>query len=192
MCHLQVCTFGCKLTILDTLDLSRNRKAFYSENVYQDHIQSKKHRETYIKQQILKSNSPAHIHKHDIKLAPFFSDHSDLDSDNDSTLGIESAPRDPLSKCLFCTFPSPDFDTNMEHMSREHGFFVPDIEYLVDLRGLISYLSQKIEEDYYCLYCNGRGKEWKSAQAARAHMLDKGHMKMAYDVIRLAKFRLNF
>lgn len=77
-------------------------------------------------------------------------------------------------------------------MSREHGFFVPDIEYLVDLRGLISYLSQKIEEDYYCLYCNGRGKEWKSAQAARAHMLDKGHMKMAYDVIRLAKFRLNF
>jgi pre-60S factor REI1 len=88
---------------------------------------------------------------------------------------------DPLLNCLFCSHVSLDIDTNLQHMSKFHGFFLPDIEYLQDREGLVKYLSHKIQIDKMCLYCNGRGKEWQSAAAARAHMLDRGHCKMAYD-----------
>lgn len=87
----------------------------------------------------------------------------------------------PLLDCLFCSHTSIDINTNLQHMSKCHGFFLPDIEYLKDLEGLVSYLLNKIQNDNLCLYCNGRGREWQSAAAARAHMMDRGHCKMAYD-----------
>lgn len=88
---------------------------------------------------------------------------------------------DPQSDCLFCLQKNGDLESNLAHMSKFHGFFLPDIEYLKDREGLINYLFSKINEDNMCLYCNGRGKEWQSASAARSHMLDRGHCKMAYD-----------
>ncbi|CAO3655425.1 unnamed protein product [Mucor hiemalis] len=88
---------------------------------------------------------------------------------------------DPKLDCLFCAHNSMDVDTNLEHMSNSHGFFLPDIEYLEDREGLLGYLSTKINDDKLCLFCNGRGKEWHSVAAARAHMIDRGHCKMAYD-----------
>jgi pre-60S factor REI1 len=96
-------------------------------------------------------------------------DNSNNDSDNS------------LITCLFCQHPSNDFHDNLEHMKKTHGFFLPDIEYLTDSEGLITYLLEKINTNNLCLYCNGKGKQWQTAIAARAHMLDKGHCKMAYD-----------
>lgn len=93
----------------------------------------------------------------------------------------QTKPVDPLNDCLFCNQSNQDIESNLQHMSKAHGFFLPDIEYLKDSQGLIKYLSNKIQQERLCLYCNGRGKEWQSAAAARAHMLDRGHCKMAYD-----------
>ncbi|KAI9250591.1 C2H2 type zinc-finger-domain-containing protein [Phascolomyces articulosus] len=163
------------------------RKSYYSENGYHNHMQSKKHREMEIKNEILGSHDYPRNYptsggrqRQPQQLAPLFSDQSDQSDLEDDIKPINTL-NDPLRLCLFCSFPNSDFDGNMDHMTKIHGFFLPDDEYLHDKKGLIAYLSDKIEHEHFCLYCNGRGKEWKSAQAARAHMLDKGHCKMAYD-----------
>lgn len=62
-------------------------------------------------------------------------------------------------------------------MGRTHGLFIPERDYLTDLGGLITYLGEKIGVGNTCIYC---GKSFQSAEATRAHMLDKGHCKMAY------------
>ncbi|KAG2216988.1 hypothetical protein INT45_007673 [Circinella minor] len=176
------------------------RKSYYSENGYHNHMQSKKHREMEIKSEILGTcNYPSNNNNNNNygqqqqqqqqQLAPLFSDQSDLsdlsDLEEDHKMAKKSYllhnNNDPLRLCLFCSFPSNDFDENVLHMVKYHGFFLPDEEYLQDRKGLITYLADKIDHEHLCLYCNGRGKEWKTAQAARAHMLDKGHCKMAYD-----------
>jgi pre-60S factor REI1 len=106
------------------------------------------------------------------------------------------------SDCLFCTTRSESLPANLEHMSISHGFFIPDADYLVDLEGLIHYLGEKIAIGNVCIYCYGRkkgivrinpdgdadesekdtiGREFRSLEATRAHMVDKAHCKVAYD-----------
>ena len=134
-------------------------------------MQSKKHRETQVKSEIMGMHRTPPPRR---QLAPLFSDQSDLSDHEDApTIAF-----DPLRLCLFCLLPSNDFNDNIAHMTICHGFFVPDHEYLCDSKGLVAYLADKIEHEHLCLFCNGRGKEWKSAQAARAHMVKK---KKAHD-----------
>jgi pre-60S factor REI1 len=106
------------------------------------------------------------------------------------------------SDCLFCTTRSESLPANLEHMSISHGFFIPDADYLVDLEGLIRYLGEKIAVGNFCIYCYSRkngiartrpggtadegekdtiGREFRSLEATRAHMVDKAHCKIAYD-----------
>ena len=56
-------------------------------------------------------------------------------------------------------------------MAFEHGFFVPDIEYISDLEGLVTYLGEKLAVGNICLYCNGKGREFHSLDAVRNHMV---------------------
>ena len=62
-------------------------------------------------------------------------------------------------------------------MGLAHGLFVPEKEYLIDMRGLITYLSEKVSVGNTCLYCN---KQFNSGEGTRAHMIDKGHCKIPY------------
>lgn len=154
------------------------RKSYYSENAFSNHLLSKKHKDLEFnagKESLL---SPVIAHKKEFTL---FSDTED-DTDNENHSVVSSVGDLHLSQdcCLFCSFVSGDFESNLKHMSLVHGFFLPDVEYLEDAPGLIIYLAEKID-DCICLYCNGRGKEWKTQNAVRKHMLDKGHCKMAYD-----------
>lgn len=56
-------------------------------------------------------------------------------------------------------------------MSTNHGFFIPDIEYLKDVKGLIKYLGEKISVGNICIYCNGKGKTFHSLEAVQSHMV---------------------
>jgi len=47
-----------------------------------------------------------------------------------------------LEECLFCQHVSDNLEKNIQHMTVEHSFFIPDIEYLVDLEGFISHLGE--------------------------------------------------
>ncbi|KAG7387398.1 hypothetical protein PHYPSEUDO_014161 [Phytophthora pseudosyringae] len=89
----------------------------------------------------------------------------------------------PLEKedCIFCAHRAADFDSCLTHMLKEHGFFIPDVEFLVDLEGLISYLAEKVKVGFYCLYCNGKGKTFHSYQDVQKHMTSLSHCKLPYE-----------
>lgn len=85
------------------------------------------------------------------------------------------------SHCLFCPDESTSLEENLTHMSTVHSFFIPDADYLIDIPGLISYLGEKIAVGNVCIYCNGKGKEFRTLEAVRKHMVDKSHCKIAYE-----------
>lgn len=88
---------------------------------------------------------------------------------------------DPSNECIFC--PSArftDLKDSLAHMSKAHGFFIPDSEYIVDLPGLVTYLADKVSIGNICLYCNGRGRGFHNLESVRKHMVDKYHCKLAY------------
>jgi pre-60S factor REI1 len=77
-----------------------------------------------------------------------------------------------INCCLFCTKDSDSPETNLEHMSSEHGLYIPEIEHLSSLETIVGYLRTVITEYNECLYC---GTIKQSAEGIRRHMLDKGH-----------------
>ncbi|KAM6282432.1 cytoplasmic 60S subunit biogenesis factor ZNF622 isoform 1-T1 [Porphyrio hochstetteri] len=87
----------------------------------------------------------------------------------------------PVTDCLFCPHHSRSLTKNVAHMTKVHSFFIPDIEYLVDLRGLIKYLGEKVGVGKICIWCNEKGKSFYSTEAVQAHMNDKSHCKLFTD-----------
>ncbi|KAF2719197.1 hypothetical protein K431DRAFT_286930 [Polychaeton citri CBS 116435] len=83
-----------------------------------------------------------------------------------------------LQKCLFCNYISPTMDLSLHHMSRQHGFFIPEKEFLVDLTGLLTYLSETIEVLHQCLFCH---KAVHTSTGVQTHMRDRGHCMIAYE-----------
>lgn len=79
--------------------------------------------------------------------------------------------------CLFCNLESSDIDSNVSHMERVHGMFIPEKQYLVNLEGLLASLQERIQEYNECLVC---GKVKSNAFAAQTHMRDTGHCKIPY------------
>jgi len=98
----------------------------------------------------------------------------------DAKIAAARSRLDPTS-CLFCSHQSSSVDDCLSHMASLHSFFIPDVEYLEDLNGLLTYLGEKVAVGNVCLFCNGKGREFRSLDAVRKHMLDKGHCKIAYD-----------
>ncbi|KAM5168178.1 cytoplasmic 60S subunit biogenesis factor ZNF622 [Callospermophilus lateralis] len=87
----------------------------------------------------------------------------------------------PVTDCLFCPHHSSSLMKNVAHMTKVHSFFIPDIEYLSDLKGLIKYLGEKVGVGKICLWCNEKGKSFYSTEAVQAHMNDKSHCKLFTD-----------
>ncbi|XP_045502469.1 zinc finger protein 622 [Colias croceus] len=113
----------------------------------------------------------------------------ELDSDEWEECRIQGSdslikPRD----CLFCGHHSKNMVKNLKHMSITHSFFIPDVEYCTDIKGLLLYLGEKISQGFMCLWCNDAGRTFYSMEAAQAHMLDKGHCKMLHEGIALAEY----
>ncbi|KAK5674127.1 pre-60S factor rei1 [Elasticomyces elasticus] len=91
--------------------------------------------------------------------------------------GEEEEHKANLNQCLFCNNMSPSLDLNITHMSRQHGFFIPERDFLVDLLGLVNYLSETIAMLHTCLSCH-RGLHTTSG--IQTHMRNCGHCMIAY------------
>ncbi|XP_069476603.1 cytoplasmic 60S subunit biogenesis factor ZNF622 [Ambystoma mexicanum] len=83
-----------------------------------------------------------------------------------------------VTDCLFCSHHSHSLMKNVAHMTKIHSFFIPDIEFLQDLRGLIKYLGEKVGAGKICLWCNEKGKSFYTTESVQAHMNDKSHCKL--------------
>ncbi|XP_059144989.1 cytoplasmic 60S subunit biogenesis factor ZNF622-like [Physella acuta] len=101
------------------------------------------------------------------------SDAESWDSCDENTLGLE--------ECLFCSYVSASLEENVTHMTKFHGFFIPDAEFISDLEGLVTYLGEKVSAGHLCLWCNEKGKKFYSTKDVQRHMIDKGHCKMLHD-----------
>ncbi|KAF7971218.1 hypothetical protein HWV62_21622 [Athelia sp. TMB] len=182
-------------------------KAYTTENAYRSHVQSKKHKDNELKaisapkpaapaeveshQEPPTSRSPSPVIERTADHAPkhtpvgLLVDDDASDDEVNQTIDEKiAAARSRISsiQCLFCPETSSSLAANLTHMSAAHSFFVPDAEYLIDLPGLINYLGEKIAVGNVCIYCNGKGREFRTLDAVRKHMLDKSHCKIAYAV----------
>ena len=72
---------------------------------------------------------------------------------------------------LFSTHRSAGLHENLAHMARTHGFYVPHLDYCVDMPGLVQYLQEKVYVGNVSLVNN---KAFHSLEAVQSHMRDKG------------------
>mmetsp|Transcript_12583 Transcript_12583/g.14432 ORF Transcript_12583/g.14432 Transcript_12583/m.14432 type:complete len:377 (-) Transcript_12583:26-1156(-) len=72
---------------------------------------------------------------------------------------------------------SDTIELNLEYMQKNYGFFVPDVEFVDDLQGLITYCTKKIRVGHLCLFCD---KGCPTVQATIQHMIDKSHCKIRW------------
>lgn len=177
------------------------KKNFNTKNQYENHLLSKKHRERCAKQssisEIANENSLPVI-KRDVNEDSSTSsgkrsmDDMEIDSDIESVDSDEwiEDTENPVKNndCLFCNHHSRSLVRNLKHMTVAHSFFVPDPEYCVDIRGLLTYLGEKIFAGFMCVWCNDSGRTFQSVDAARAHMIDKGHCKMLHEGDALVEY----
>ena len=54
------------------------------------------------------------------------------------------------SCCFMCDQEHDNIESCMAHMHKQHGFFIPDVEYLKDPNGLLTYLGLKVLDYVPC------------------------------------------
>jgi pre-60S factor REI1 len=171
-------------------------KTYASENAFKDHLLSRRHKENASRKTLKFTTSiddgpiaTPRVSPGNSTRKPINRVDMTIHEGEDETMAIERIVKEkmlhtkPLTMedCLFCAHSSDSFEINLKHMAEIHSFFIPDVEYLVDLRGLIRYLGEKVGVGHMCLYCNGKGRELHSVEAVQKHMRDKGHCKLLYE-----------
>ncbi|KAI9347638.1 C2H2 type zinc-finger-domain-containing protein [Obelidium mucronatum] len=182
------------------------RKTYSTENGYANHLASKKHREAQVAWDKAEASgvrlAKQSANSGTAAAAPTAASSSqdaapkaqipwrvqlasaqtedELNAVIDSKIAA-SIHLDPHQDCLFCTNKSESMESNLKHMAVAHSFFVPDLEFLVDMEGLLRYLAEKISVGNVCIFCNGKGRALHTLEAVRKHMIDKGHCKVEYE-----------
>ena len=161
---------------------------FNSENAYLNHLQSKKHIEMVEKtgfteekkRDVVMPTAESVISTVPTSVKGLMMQASLNEEEFEKLLAEKMAEPCPISgtDCLFCSHSSESLEANMEHMTVAHSFFIPDLEFLVDLPGLLNVLARKVGTMNSCLYCR---KLFHSVEAAQKHMTDKGHAKVWYE-----------
>ncbi|KEP49676.1 C2H2 type zinc-finger protein [Rhizoctonia solani 123E] len=170
-------------------------KSFATENSYRSHIASRKHKDNELKAVAKALAPPADATMQDAQeeaskpeekpketsislTVPEDATEEEIEATIDAKIAAARSKLSP-SSCLFCPHTSDSIDTNLEHMFSAHSFFIPDAEYLTDLQGLVAYLGEKIAVGNVCIACPSR--EFRSMDAVRKHMIDKGHCRIGYE-----------
>lgn len=87
--------------------------------------------------------------------------------------GVVLTPTD----CLFSHKKFETIEANIEYMAKEFSFFIPDMEYIVDIGAFLQFLGQKVGIGNTCICCN---KTFASLEAVRMHMLSTSHTKLPF------------
>ncbi|KKK12304.1 hypothetical protein ARAM_001378 [Aspergillus rambellii] len=170
------------------------QKTFYSENSYQNHVKSSKHKAREVRMNRDHADDTSSVMSSTFSLGePINTSRSGeadvskvTDSLKEATIEEEEEEEEETtgddeyssSRCLFCNIEASSIEENTEHMFKSHGMFIPERSYLADLEGLIHYLYRKINENNECLYCHAVRN---NPAGARTHMRDKGHCMIAFE-----------
>ncbi|RAK97669.1 putative C2H2 finger domain protein [Aspergillus ibericus CBS 121593] len=168
------------------------QKTFYSENSYQNHIKSSKHKAREARMNRDNADDSSSVMSSTFSLGEPINKHRVGESEvakvtetlKDTTIKEENEDEEmsddsfSASNCLFCLQKAADVQENTEHMFKAHGMFIPEKDYLTDLEGLLRYLHRKINENSECLYCH---MIRNTPEGIRTHMRDKGHCMIAFE-----------
>ena len=108
-------------------------------------------------------------------------DDNKMDEDQpESSTGGGEDPTPAIDPCqsLFDNTLHRSPAASLSYMSQKYGFFLPDVEYCIDLEGLLGYCQEKVKLGHYCLYCQRIYKTWSGCQK---HMIDANHCKLRYE-----------
>jgi pre-60S factor REI1 len=148
-------------------------KKFKSDEQLEQHLQSKKH----LKAAQGKTTAEV-VEKRPAGKKPAAAEEEATSEAEAVAKRIEKGRRLGFVECVFCSHKSETAEETAEHMSDAHGFFIPDVEFLVNLEGLLSYLGDKVGVGFCCVYCH---RVFESMQAARQHMDALSHAKMVFN-----------
>lgn len=132
------------------------KKNFGNIKAYENHLNSKKHKQNEINFND-NENKVVHVQKKNVKEeTKNVSEGMVIDEDCFVESDIEEVDSDewdedtvnPIDNndCLFCSHHSKNLLKNLKHMTEAHSFFIPDVEYCIDIQGLLSYLGEKIND----------------------------------------------
>jgi len=164
-------------------------KSFGTEKSYENHLKSKKHLEALKAFEKKENRQEIEKNRRNRKLTEETKEEEameeDAESDDEEIEEVDSDEWDdedaiPANDCFFCAHHSSNNDKNLMHMSEKHSFFVPDLQFVVNLDGLLTYIGCKVGQGKMCLTCSEKGKCFRSLDAVRKHMVDKGHCKIAF------------
>jgi pre-60S factor REI1 len=167
------------------------RKTFASAAAYENHLNSKKHIESAGKYaesdkvvRIIESGAIDAVPKSYMETEISLPENA-TDADIDAAIEIHMASsksRLEVSDCLYCPSRFDSMEDCINHMHLQHSFYIPDIDYLKDLPGLMRHLADKVSVWHVCLSCGSESRQpFPSLESVRRHMLDKGHNKIRYD-----------
>lgn len=161
-------------------------KRFRTYGAFNEHYASRKHRGRAMAAGV-SPEPPAEMAAEaraaeEAHAARFPLQHPENFTEEELLAAIESRPRMAPNECLFCGRQSSTLAESLDHMAAEHSFFVPDLDYCVDLPGLIAYLGEKIAVWTRCLWCPDSTRSYYTTEAARQHMREKGHCKLAFEL----------
>jgi len=80
-------------------------------------------------------------------------DHEAIDLEENKGLP-ERTSLDSLRICLFCNKELSGVKKCLDHMRMKHSFYILDIDCVTSLKGLLTYIAERIQLGYLCLFCN--------------------------------------
>lgn len=150
-------------------------KSYASQNAMEQHLKSKKHlaKAKDMTGDVVVMKKPSVVEQ------------ADQEEEEEKTMDqlveekIKKGRRLGALECAFCGDTSATTpEENAAHGLSAHGFFIPDVEYLVDLEGMLAYIGDKIGVGHCCLYCH---RIFATIGACRDHMASMSHCKIVYD-----------
>eukprot|EP00347_Sterkiella_histriomuscorum_P017477 403349212 len=96
-------------------------------------------------------------------------------TDQDDSRIPQRTSLESLRVCLFCNREFPGVKKCLDHMRNSHSFFILDIDCCINLKGLLTYIAERVQLGYLCLFCN---KMFKNSRRCQQHMMDKSHCFM--------------
>ncbi|EWM26755.1 c2h2-type zinc finger-containing protein [Nannochloropsis gaditana] len=155
-------------------------RTFASKATLQQHLKSRKH--AYATERSTQTTSKSEIVSEGgvVMAALGGSERKDRSGTTEEDDTVGPADLDP-EVCIFCNRRYFTVESAILHMWKQHGFHLPDGEFLVDLHGLLRYCAEKVKIGCMCLYCNGKGKSFLSPRDAQHHMEAKSHCKLLYE-----------
>jgi hypothetical protein len=82
------------------------------------------------------------------------------------------------ARCFFDSTSFPDVPACLEHMLANHGFFIPDMDAMTNLEGMLNYCAEKVHVGHICLFCD---RSFATGEACVDHMVAKAHCRLAWE-----------